>query len=71
MTDQHRIEKQAVLALRKLAATWPDSLWLFAAGGSLHIMRLVDGARAVTPGGGADRDGEIAVIDIPCDGGDW
>lgn len=72
-------EKSAVASLKRLAQKWPDSLWLFSANGSLHVMKLnPDGSRRVHANiagddraGGMDQDAVIATIDIPNDGGDW
>lgn len=65
-------EKAAVAALRRLAKKWPDSLWLFAASGNLHIMKNDEsGQRAITHLGGVDPELTVAHIEIPCDGGDW
>ena len=73
-------EKRAIASLRRLANSWPDSLWLFAAAGSLCVMKKgPDGNRIVipgnaganSPGGGMDPDAQVASIDIECDGGDW
>ena len=64
-------ETRAIRALERLARTWPQSLWLFAAGERLRVMRLVGGERAITSQGGVDPDYIVADITIPCDGGDW
>jgi hypothetical protein len=58
--------------LRRLAAKWPESLWLFSASGALHLMRTdPEGRRAYTASGSADPAFSIAIIPIPNDGGDW
>lgn len=65
-------EKQAIKRLKELAETWPDSLWLFADGHTLSVMRKHIGAKMVTHfGGGYDPDFVVAEIDIDNDGGDW
>jgi hypothetical protein len=66
-------EAQAINALKKLAKTWPDSLWLFAANGTLNVMKKTpEGERAIIPDGeGMDHNFVIASIDIESDGGDW
>ena len=64
-------EDQAVAALKKLAKRWPKTLWLWSASGSLHVMRLQDGTRAMNDVGGVDDHYRLASIEIPNDGGDW
>ncbi len=65
-------ERRAINALKRLAKTWPKSLWLFSASGSLHAMRADrDGNHVHTRGGGIDPDYLLDTIDIPNDGGDW
>ena len=49
-----------------------ESLWLFSASGSLHVMRTgPDGQRIHTSDDGVDQDFIVETIDIPNDGGDW
>lgn len=64
-------EKRAINALKRLAKSWPESLWLFA-NGSLSVMKKRDGAR-VSAGVGKEYDQEamVATIDIENDGGDF
>jgi hypothetical protein len=65
-------EKAAIAKLRRLANTWPATLWLFSGAGKLCVMRRDgNGERAATDGGGVDPDYVITTIDIPNDGGDW
>lgn len=65
-------EAKAVAGLKRLAARWPASLWLFSGAGTLHIMRnRPDGTRAMLPSGGVDPDYSLAQVSIPNDGGDW
>lgn len=65
-------EPQALSALARIAKRWPKSLWLWAASGSLHVMRCgEDGKRVMTSIGGVDPDYSVASIPLPCDGGDW
>ena len=65
-------ERRAISSLKRLAKRWPKSLWLFSAGGSLHVMRRgPDGDFAKTSNGGNDPDYELDTIYIPNDGGDW
>lgn len=76
--DKPLTETEAIKLLRILEARWPKSLWLFANGGGLSVMKNNGkGDRAFLPirggrsGGGVDPDYEIAKIRIPSDGGDW
>lgn len=65
-------EKAAVNTLNRLHFRWPDSLWIFANGNGLSIMKCKpNGDRAMTDPGSVDQDYIIATIDIPCDGGDF
>jgi hypothetical protein len=70
-------EIKAIRELKALAKTFPKSLWLFAASGSLHIMRTKpDGSRAMyednSSGIGVNRDYIVETIQgIEVDGGDW
>lgn len=59
-------ELRAIVSLKRRAKSWPASLWLFSADGTLHVMRKA-------PDGGtvADVRYSIATIDIENDGGDW
>lgn len=64
-------EIQAIAALRRLESRWPKSLWLWAASGSLHVMKCEpDGSRKTTATGGYADTAKIS-LSIPCDGGDW
>ncbi len=64
-------EKLAISLLKKVQRNWPNSLWLFAADGQLHIMKKKGGKRAITSQGGVDQDYVIDTIFIETDGGDW
>ena len=65
-------EKIAIDSLIRVANQLPKSLWLFAAGGKLHVMKYKeDGSRCMTPSGGVDPDYVIETINIDSDGGDW
>lgn len=67
-------ESKAIKALKRVAKTWPKTLWLFSASGTLHIMKCgLGGEHVHGPGGadGVDFDYAIDRIDIPNDGGDW
>lgn len=66
-------EKQAIASLKRLAKTWPKSLWLFAGDGGLSVMRYENGKyRAVLPGGGMNPAYLVERISsIDAEGGDW
>lgn len=65
-------EKTAIAALKRLAKKWPPSLWIFADGQSLSVLKTNDqGDRVMTRLGCVDPDFEVASLDIPNDGGDW
>lgn len=69
LTEQ---EEKAIRALKRVAKKWPDTLWLFSASGSLHVMKKDEmGDCAVTERGGVDQKYSVTVIDIENDGGDW
>jgi len=65
-------EELAIKLLKKVVHHWPESLWLYAANGTLCVMRKENGQRVMRSfGGGVDPDYEVDTIDIECDGGDW
>lgn len=65
-------ELAAIRSLKQLEKSWPGSLWLFAASGTLSVMRTdLDGNRVVTAGGGFDESYCVATVILPSDGGDW
>ena len=63
-------ERNAIRSLQKLADSWPQTLWLFAASGTLLCMKKTDGER-VTKGWAYDQEFAVEVIGIECDGGDF
>ena len=72
MADLTREEQAAIRALTRLSSRWPRSLWLFAASGSMMVMRVDEhGERAENEHGGVDRRQIVGRVSIPCDGGDW
>jgi hypothetical protein len=72
MSELTPAEAAAVRTLQRLAKTWPESLWLFAANGTLNVMKCAaDGSRQVLPNDGYDADAAVTHINIACDGGDW
>ena len=65
-------EKKAIDALSRLAKKWPDTLWIFADGNSLHVTRCgADGEHVMLSHGGVDPDMIVESINIPNDGGDF
>lgn len=65
-------EARAIRSLKRLAKTWPRSLWLFSASGSLHVMRAgPDGDHIKNTSQGNDPAYVLETIEIPNDGGDW
>ena len=65
-------EIKAIKALQRIAKTWPESLWLFSASGSLNVMKKDEhGQHAEAPGGGVDQQYSVANVKIENDGGDW
>jgi len=75
MGDERKLTGAERLALRRLKVleeTWPESLWIFAAGGDLHVMRTTtDGHHAVTDEGSVDQNALVESFEIDADGGDW
>jgi hypothetical protein len=65
-------EKRAIAGLKRLAKTWPSTLWLFT-NGSISILKTdAKGAKAHTSNGGIDPDYVVAdIVGIVSDGGDW
>lgn len=70
-------EKRAIRKLQEVATTWPATLWLYSAGGTLTVMRCgADGKPAMRIDGkgddAVDQDYTVCTIEgIPNDGGDW
>ena len=67
-------EKRAISALRRLAKTWPKTLWLFCGGqNGISVMRCGENGEHVTKShGGIDQDYVVATVyGIDSDGGDW
>ena len=70
-----REEKSAIAALKRLQCAWPASLWLFASGDTINVMRCNENGERVygdTRGATGDmRDYWVDRIDIPNDGCEW
>jgi len=65
-------EINVINTLYRLKKRWPATLWLFAADGSLHVMRCTKGGKHATVNNGAmDQSKIVATIRIDTDGGDW
>ncbi len=69
--DEEKEEKKLVAALKRLEKSWPKNYWLYAASGTLCLMRKVDGQK-VMEGEGFDSKYIVATFrKIESDGGDW
>lgn len=65
-------EKRAIRALRRLEKIWPQTLWLFSAGGTLNVMRKKGNLEhALLSNWGQDPDYSETTVGIENDGGDW
>ena len=65
-------EQKAIRALKRLAAIWPNSLWLFSASGTLNVMKSGKyGEQVHGENGGIDPEYRITTVKIQNDGGDW
>ena len=64
-------EVRAVAELRKLAKNWPKSLWIFAPGDYLYVLRTVNGERVYNADGGVDQSHIVDYVAVPSDGGEW
>jgi len=65
-------EHKTFNSVKRLAKTWPKSLWLFSGAGTLCVMRCgADGKSVFTDTGGIDQDFVLDYIKIPNSGGDW
>lgn len=72
MIDLTKEEAKAINGLKRLAKKWPESLWLYSASGTLHVMKKgEDGHAAILPTGGVDPDYAVTSVRIENDGGDW
>ena len=65
-------EAAVINALKRLGKGWPSTLWLYSAGGTLHVMGKRDGKRLMDEKGSFDPEAVLATIEgIDNDGGDW
>ncbi len=65
--------RQLLATLRRLEKSWPKGYWLYAANGTLNLMREhPDGTRNIPGKEGIDPSLSVATFPgIQCDGGDW
>lgn len=73
MTEEEltKEERAAIAALQRLAKKWPETLWLFANGCGINILRTHDGERMMNSMGCVDDAYSVGSVDIPNDGGDY
>lgn len=65
-------ERKAIRALVTVAKTWPRSLWLYSASGSLLVMKKTrDGSRPVKSGSPDEAFAVGQIFGITNDGGDF
>jgi len=65
-------EELAVSRLEAALKDFPNTIWLFAASGSLYVMKNgPDGEHVVEADGCMDSDYIIGQLFVDCDGGDW
>lgn len=70
-------EKALLKSIQRTVDKMPNGYWLFAASGTLWLMRPdKDGNRAIVPvngssGGQMDQNYCVGEIKCSCDGGDW
>lgn len=70
MIELNSEEKKAIIALQRLARSWPKTLWLFC-NGSMTILKCDRDGKRAHKGEGIDQDYAVGNADLPCDGGDW
>ncbi len=74
MVKTTKKEAAAIERLRDALENLPASMWLYAAAGSVHVMKLdKTGQRAMADNRsvGYSQDYIVASIDVASDGGDW
>ena len=62
-------EERAIRALKRVAARWPKSLWLFSGSGSLNVMKAGPDGRRMYNSAGVDQAYIVDTVRIPNDGG--
>ena len=71
MTSEDRLKK-ALKAFERLWKECGDDYWIFAATGTLCLMRKENGDRMLTDDGCMDPAAIVQSYEgIECDGGDW
>lgn len=72
LRDLTPAETKAIADLRRVAKSWPKTLWLFSGSGTLHVMlKDAKGNRQVGQFGSMEGEASVATIPIENDGGDW
>lgn len=71
VAGMNSIENEVIKMLKRLEEKWPNSLWIFATGEELNILRTVDGKRVYKDDGSVDESYIVDSVNIPSDGGDW
>jgi hypothetical protein len=68
-----REERNAINALKRLEKRWPETLWIFATGNGMHILKCgINGKHVMNDQGVPDLDYEVGYITgIDNDGGDF
>ena len=73
--DITKEEQSAIQKLKRVAKTWPKTLWLFSGNGELCVMKKTSiNTRSMRRLGTSDAynpDYLVESIDIENDGGDW
>lgn len=65
-------EKKSIESLKKVAKTWPKSLWLFSGSGQLCVMKKPKEGSIMGENGGVDQRYIVdSISGIQNDGGDW
>jgi len=72
-------EEKVIRALKRIEKNWPKTLWLFATGNGIHIMRCGEnGEHVMTESSSPDRGGYVDIeyevsylTGIDNDGGDF
>jgi len=67
-----RRERQAIDRLRKAFDKFPDTLWIYVAGGAINIMKTENGKQVMDELGSFDQDYCVdEITGVLADGGDW
>lgn len=75
MTTEHlettTEEESAITSLSRLAKKWPKSLWIFANGQGLYVLKCNSDGSRMMDGDSIDSNAVVGCVNIPSDGGDW